>query len=353
MSLYIGKTVSGNNTLHITSSSTSSSSMKSDTPLINTVFHSSVEMLTAKVFNAASISVGPDYYILFTEATIAYIFSNAERRVYELIVNGKVHRYRTWANNPDTNIFWYNLSKTVYNNGIFATARYARIKNSVPITSVQLVVYNIGINGTWLDFIGHGNILINDTTIRINNQNIAEIGYVINGVNNAIDYSFIDDGAITRQIVNSVNGVGVTLSSSPTTTQIKVGSKVIINSSTQVSVFTKHAVQTTYRAYNSILFYGNSTDNHKLFDIPSNAKELLCTWLFTGSGGVDLTFLIPNISGSTVLTAVYQGGVSTIYIYLYILNNVLYVRGVGSGNNADVLHFLEANYYLNVLSYLN
>ena len=351
MSFYLGKDSNNTSILHVTKNITSSSSMKSATPLNNTVYHSNMTPLSAKVFNATSISAGPDYYILFPQEAIDYVFSSSPRRVFELVVNGKVHRYETWANVPDTANFWYNLAKTTYNNGIFDTARYTRTKNNSPITTAQLIVYDITTAGTWLTTgSAVSGVTIDSGAIAVGGTAISDIGFVVDGVVNPVDYTYYDDGNVARQIISPTTG-NVILAAENGGTTITIGGKCILNSGAALSMFMETASQTKAVAYDVIRVGGASTINYKLFDLPGTAKEIFCSWFYDLTIDITVTFLVPNVSGTAVQTAVHQAGISTWRTYLYILNNAVYVRVVGTGNNADVFHFYAGVYTLSVLSY--
>lgn len=345
MSLFIGTDESGDKILHISSGSNSEAELKSGV-LSSSIFYSKEKLVTIKKFNHIKLSGSTsDMYVEFSAEAIDYLHSKSPRLIFQVVVNGRVHDYLKWANNVDGMIFWYNALGGNYSTDPEQGYRFIRIGNSTTITSVELLVFNIDVEGnTYHPLPSSNEILINSSTFSIGGVNLGSINYACSPSVNSTDYSYLDSNENQVQILNTVPaslGVKVDMQSP---LAVYFGTKKVLDASTNFITLHNGVRQVVHKALGSIVLYGGTTTNVQFFTIPSGVNKLIFSMYFPSSK-VDHSFIV---DGSDVRKefARYYVGASVFKLYFYISDRIVYLRSEASGKSADTLTFLEGYYYL-------
>lgn len=345
MSLYIGKDNIGDSILHITSETQTETEMKSG--IVNsTIFHSKEGLVTIKKYSSISMTGSTsDMYVEFPAEGIEYLHSTSPRLIFQVVVNGKVHDYLKWANNVDGMMFWYNAVNGNYSTDPEPGYRFIRIGNSTTINSVELLVFNVDVEGNTYHPIPQTNdILIDSTQVSIGSIDISSINYVVTPPVNTSDYSFFDSNGIQTQIINTTtpsSGVSFNMQSP---ISVHLGSKKILDSTSTFVTLHNSIKETVHKPYASIVLRGGRTTNVQFFTIPTGVSKLIFSMYFPASN-VDHTFIV-NGSYIKKQFAKYYVGVSIFNLYFYIDGGIVYLRSEASGSSSDTLTFIEGYYYL-------
>ncbi len=345
MSLFIGTDGSGDKILHISSSSNSEAELKSGV-IKTSIFFSKEKLVTIKKFNhIALIGSTSDMYVEFHEEAINYLHSKSPRFIFQVVVNGMVHDYLQWANNVDGMMFWYNAVGGKYSTDPEPGYRFIRIGNSITITSVELLVFNIDVEGNTHHPLPSSNeVFINSSTFSIGGIDLKSINYVCSPNVNSTDYSYLDSNGNQVQILNTVpasSGVKVDMQSP---LSVYLGTKKVLDSSTHFITLHNGIREVVHKDLGEIVLHGGNTTNIQFFTIPSVVSKLIFSMYFPTSK-VDHSFIV---DGSDVKKefARYYIGKSIFKLYFYISSGIIYLRSEASGSSSDTLTFLEGNYYL-------
>lgn len=312
MSLFIGKDIVGDNILHITKGNTSLIDLKSTTILTNTLFHSKLPIMTAKIFQAVSITYINSYFrnsytkrydIEFSVDAINYLLNSTNIMTYDIVADGNVVTTVSNYNKANGIFQWYDAAKTTSHNQPFSTAKYVRFGKvgisyadiTTPV-SVQLVVYNIDVLGNITPPFSttDRSILINNSTISIGLDNMLSKSYVSNTTINNVDYTFTDIGGITRQLLNSSGASGsVEIKNTANGIEIYNGSVKVFDTAATMMTYKIYDKQTLHKNYGDLGCGPTTAKTWKLFDIPSNATDLFLTIQSISSTPATINFSIP------------------------------------------------------------
>ena len=345
MSLFIGKDTSGDSILHVSSTQETKAALQSG--IINsTIFHSKEGLVTIKKYNHISMSgTTSDMYVEFPSAGIDYLHSTTPRLVYQIIVNGRVHDYLKWANNVDGTLFWYNSVGGSYSTDPEPGYRFIRIGNSTTIASVELLIFNVDVEGnTHHPIPQNSEILIDNTQVSIGSIDISDINYVVTPPVNSDDYSFLDSDGVQTQIINTTTPSSGVSFNMQNPVNVYLGSKKVLDSTSTFTTLHNGVKDVVHKAHAEIVLRGGQTTNVQLFTVPSGVFKLIFSMYFPSSN-VDHTFIV-NGSDIKKEFARYYIGVSIFKLYFYISGGIIYLRSEASGNSADTLTFIEGYYYL-------
>ncbi len=353
MSLFIGKDSNNIPILHITNSENSISEMKSPTTIVSTVFHSSMDYITFTPYYTTQIYTAGtnDYYIYFDNAAFTDIFAVSPRKNYMLVVDGKVHEVGNWVNVPDWTKFWYDINRANPHNDIKSTSRCARIANNGTIpTSAVLYVLNIQINTVVVPYENAATeILINNQDITINNIDLLDIPFIVNGQLNSSDNTITINNQ-TYQVLNTgAQETGIKFDLTGNDVKIYNGTKLLCDSSnTMKPAFNSTSLHYSY-ALGTFVANGNSTENFQIVPtITTTYSSVLLTIISINTtylNGVDLSHIIPLTNGFKKQISYYVVGRSRFNIYIYVNNNIIYLRSEATGHNADTLTFIKSDVF--------
>lgn len=342
MSLFIGKDNNNDNILHITKGETSLNDMKSTSLLVSTLFHSKLPIMTAKKFEAVSITyintytpyyfnakTGKRYDIEFHVEAIDYLLSNSNILVYDIVADGNVVFDVGNYSKANGICQWFNSDKSISHNHPFIGAKYARISKSIVGTvidpvSVQLIVYNIDVLGNLINTFSDTDrsIHITDSAITIGTDNMLDNSYVSNTIINTSDYTFTDVGNATRQLLNS-SGASGTVEIKNTTSGIEIynGNVKVFDTTSEMVVYKLYETQTLHKNYGDFGCGPTYSQTWKLFDIPSYATDIFLT-IQTISATIPATLnfsLIMPTTSTYYMFALYPIDTSTMNrVYIYI-----------------------------------
>lgn len=378
MSLFLGKDNIDDNVMHLTSGHTNLEDMKSITMLPSTILHSKLPIMTVKKFDALSITyagaytpvqyssgyTGKHYYLEFSSEAINYMLNTmSNSMVFDIVLTGiynnAPYSYTVLTVSHYSVINgvhrWYDASKNSFTakGQPFTDAKYVKIgvlnDPNAPLTA-HLMVYNIDIFGNYLNnfALNGGDVKINNTSISVGDIDMFSKSYISNTIINDNDFIFSDYGG-TRQLLNSsATSDGIEIKNTTNGIEIYNGTNKMFDTNANMVTFGLHNTQTLHK--NTGDFYVGTGDsrNYKLFDIPSNAVDLIIT-IQSLSGTTNNSIL--NFSAAKKTTAYYipiayyykevtEGEARTTIsfyvtsdsVYLYVSNNALATMTIGGAN---------------------